>query len=83
MRIGVRPVLHQETLVMRVFSELLCGSHFTASHDLFKLLLTNSLNFLLFLHRVPLVERMRVCHPRVLPVVDLLLSTLLVGQLVG
>ena len=63
MRVRVRPVLHQETLVVHVLSEFLCGCHFTSSHDLLKLLLTYPLNLLLFLHRVPLIEWVRVRSP--------------------
>ena len=83
MRVRVRPVLHKETLVVHVLSNLLCGSHFTPSHDFFQLLLAHPLNLLFLLHRVPLIEWVRVRSSHVLPIFDLLLCALLVSQLVG
>ena len=62
--------------------ELLSCRHLTTCHDFVELFLANALNFLLFMKIVP-VKRLRVYCCRLLSVINILLLSLFISQLVG
>lgn len=81
MSVRVRSVLHHETTVVLRVSKLLSSRQLAASHDFIQLFLANLLNFLLFMHIIP-VKRLRLHCCRLLSVIYILLLSLLISQLI-